>query len=125
MTTKDSKEPNGSFDQKLFMTNFHGMEDLAYQTIESFIGALPKLVSDVEVAIKTNNAADLELSAHTLKGALSNFYAERSKLLAWQLEQAGHGKITPMAEQVFQSLKLELARLSSDLEAFMNQRKTS
>lgn len=111
-----------SFNQHAFATNFQGMDDLACETIISFIATLPKLISNIEVAILTKNVADLELSAHALKGALSNFHAEPSQLLAWQLEQMGHGRVTETAETVLQVLKSELARLSVDLQTFANQR---
>lgn len=47
------------------MMNFQGMEDLAHETIKSFLSALPDLVLAVETSILSKNASDLELAAHT------------------------------------------------------------
>lgn len=84
----ESEKQSVVFDQITFLANFSGMEDLAMETIRSFISTLPALIAAIDQAIQSGKARDLELSAHTLKGAASNFYAEGSKRLAWQLEKS-------------------------------------
>lgn len=107
-----------SYDKKAFLVSFEGMEALAKETVQSFLAILPILVATIEIAVRSRNAADLEQAAHSLKGSVSNFYAEPSRLLLWQLEQLGHGMVTPQADDVFEELKLELERLSADLKKF-------
>ncbi len=119
----DQNLPPLSFDQKAFLSNFQGMEDLAEQTICSFLTTLPQLVFAVESAIQNQNPKELELSAHTLKGVLSNFFAEPSRLLAWKLEKMGHDQLIQDASQVLLELSPELTRLFEDLKFFMNGRK--
>ena len=114
---------NLSFDREAYLANFSDMETLAYETIDSFLSILPALIFDIESAIRSRNAEGLQISAHTLKGNLSNFYAESAELLAWQLEQMGHGKIMDATERVFQELKVELSRFSNDLKEFATKRK--
>lgn len=116
----ESEKQSVVFDQITFLANFSGMEDLAMETIRSFISTLPALIAAIDQAIQSGKARDLELSAHTLKGAASNFYAEGSKRLAWQLEKIGHEGRTNGAEPIFMELKIELDRLSAALSSLVN-----
>lgn len=104
-----------SFDQEKFFSNFHGMEDVAIDAIQSFIDAIPRFIAAIDSAIEKNNTDELELSAHTLKGSVSNFYAEPTKQLAWQLEQMGHKKELKNAKAVCAQMKVELAQLKNAL----------
>lgn len=110
------------FDRQTFVTNFQGMEDLAAETVKSFLSTLPGLIAAIDEAIRSKNAANLELAAHTLKGAVSNFYAEPSNLLVQKLEQIGHSGTTMSADEVFLELKKELERLHSALDSLLNER---
>lgn len=114
-----------SFDKVTFMTNFQGMEDLAHETIRSFLSTLPILLSAVEAAIQSKNAEELELSAHTLKGAASNFYAEPSRALAFQLEKMGHESSVDGADKVLAELKIAVTKLTADLNVLLNERKAA
>lgn len=111
-----------SFDQQTFMSNFQGIEDLAYEAITSFLTTLPTLNSAIEAALRAKNASDLELNAHTLKGAVSNFYAEQSRSLAFELEVMGKEKKLERAEETFLLLKEELKLLSIELNKFIEQK---
>ena len=104
-----------SFDKNTFLANFQGMEDLAHETAVNFLSTLPELVSKVEAAIHSKEAAKLEVTAHTLKGAVSNFYAEPSRLLAWKLEEKGKTKNLDGATETLTELKRELETLALDL----------
>jgi HPt (histidine-containing phosphotransfer) domain-containing protein len=114
-----------SFDKDTFMANFRGMEDLAYEAIASLLSALPSLISRVDEAIRLKNASELELAAHTLKGAISNFYAEPSEHLASKLEQIGHAQRTAGADRVHLEMKIELEGLRYALESLLNERKSA
>lgn len=104
-----------AFDRNAFLANFHGMEDLAIQTINSFLSTLPSVVSALEIAIQNRNAIDVELNAHTIKGVVSNFFAEPSRILALQLEQMGSANNLEQAEKLFMQLKDELQKLTEAL----------
>lgn len=112
------------FDEKTFFENFQGMEDLAQETIKNFLEHLPTLLSAVQKSIQSQNSEELEISAHSLKGALSNFYAEPARLLAWKLEELGNKKnpIQPDGDKLFQELQGELKRLTDALNVYASQR---
>lgn len=77
------------FDKKRFVANFSGLEDVLTQTVQSFLKHRPKLIKDIQDATVARDAKALELAAHTLKGAVSNFFAGPARLLAEELERAG------------------------------------
>lgn len=114
------KTSNLIFDRENFLANFQGMEDLALYTIESFLSILPKLTAAIETAICIKNYSDLELSAHTLRGSLSVFYAESCKLLSWELEKMGKSHVMDGAENIFQALISDLRKLSNELQKLAN-----
>ena len=102
---------NPPFDREKFLLQFQGMEDLAQDAVGSFLQSLPQMIGAVEKAILDKNSMQLEIAAHSLKGAVSNFFAEPSQLRAWQLEQMGHTKIFDKAEIIFSELRAELDQL--------------
>jgi two-component system, sensor histidine kinase len=111
-----------TFDQFAFNSNFHGMDDLVKKTIHSFILALPEMIEALRAAVEAKNPSAVEIAAHTLKGALSNFYAEPARLLAWQMEQMGHGAIGSDADNTLRSLIAELEKLALDLKDYVTKR---
>ena len=113
-----------TFNRDIFLENFRGIEDLACEAIQSFLGTLPSLIRAIELAIQTKNAKQLEFSAHSLKGSLSNFYAEPAKLLAGKLEQLGRGPYLDGAEEIFSDLQTEIARFSAAITSLANELET-
>lgn len=115
----DSKN---SFNKEKFLTQFQGMEDLALHAVTSFLDNLPDLLASIEDSIQSKDSKKLELSAHTLKGVLSNFYAETCQLLAWKLEQIGSGKaIDDSAFKIYENLKHEISTLANQLLKLKNE----
>ncbi|MGK5082993.1 Hpt domain-containing protein [Bdellovibrionota bacterium FG-1] len=112
-----------AFDRDVFEANFVGMEDLALEAIMDFLDVFPQLVAAIDVAMIIKAPVDLELAAHTLKGALAIFYAEPARLLAWRLEQMGCGVILDDERKTLNELSSELARLSNKLQEWANTKK--
>jgi len=108
-----------SFDCTKLLENFAGMTDLISKMMVSFLDILPSHLKQIDKAIIEKNSSSLAISAHALKGAVSNLYAEPSRLLAWKLEQIGHGVVQQDAMEVFQLLKVELAELTLDLQLYL------
>lgn len=116
--TNDSKP----MDQDRFFLQFDGIEDVAFQAIDAFLEALPEMLNSIEIAIEKNCNSDLERAAHTLKGALSNFYAEPSRLNAWRLEEMGHSGEIDQAKSVFFQLVSEVDKLKPFLAGLRQQK---
>ncbi|OQW49161.1 MAG: hypothetical protein A4S09_03600 [Proteobacteria bacterium SG_bin7] len=119
MTTKgNSKEfINGyPFDRDAFFANFHGMTDLGVKVITNFIGTVPGMMTAINTAISEKNSKNLEISAHTLKGAVSHFHAEPCRRLAEALEKLGKSGDLKGCENILAELRHEIQVL---LEAML------
>ncbi|KAB8027383.1 ATP-binding protein [Fluviispira multicolorata] len=104
-----------SFNRKNFLTNFQGMNDLAIKTIDDFLIDLPKYISKIKKSIQKNDSKELEISAHTLNGILSYFYAEKSRYFVKKLEEMGQRKKLISAQEILTMLNLELVNLKKEL----------
>jgi len=98
------------------------MEDLAFEAINDFLISLPQIITEISSAINSKNALALEISAHSLKGSLSNFYAESSMIIAWKLEQMGHCNDMNAADLILNDLNLELQKFELELRSLLNDR---
>lgn len=116
-------DPKNTFNEAAFLKAFTGMEDLAIEATLSFLQNLPQLLDSVSTAVKTGNMGQLEISAHTLKGVLSNFSAPLSTELAFELELLGKNKgSAQQIQKSFASLNSELDMLVPALKQFLSQR---
>lgn len=109
------------FDSATFLKNFVGMEDVARDAVRSFLELLPEMLTQLETAVGGGNPKELEVAAHTLKGVLSNFHAEPTRSLAWQLEQEGRQPGDLNKAAILNELSVELTLLRSELEEFLNE----
>lgn len=110
------------FDKTKFMKNFHGLETIAWELIATFLTTLPALKKKIEFAILSKDSLELELTAHTLKGVISNFHAEPAQKITKRLEEMGHNKITENNEEIFKELNLELDRLAIELQEYLKNK---
>lgn len=101
--------------QKIF-DNFKDDIDLVPFAIEAFMKDYPLRIADMEQSIKNDNASQLALAAHTLRGAVSNFYAPEAVGYAYTLEKSAKDNDLTEANQNFDNLKAELEKVHQDLE---------
>ncbi|RYZ67685.1 MAG: response regulator, partial [Proteobacteria bacterium] len=120
--TQTLSKKSAAFDRKRFNANFKGLEDLADQTVRDFIEVMPSLHTLVAEAIAAKDASALHIRAHTLKGALSNFYAERARDCAGRLELLGKTETFTHADETFSDLTRELSELKTDLQSFLSSK---
>lgn len=115
------------FDEATFLKNFQGMEDLAYDMVVIFLGSVDSMVAEVENAIKSNNAGQIEISAHSLKGSVSNFYAQECVQIAFKIEQMACGKSYDNNEMndCLKILKTTTKNLKKDLVSFQDRKKSA
>ncbi|MCU0846281.1 MAG: Hpt domain-containing protein [Spirochaetes bacterium] len=84
---------------KIFMDDHHALLDLLRRSISD--GDCPKLVK----------------AAHTLKGAVSNFSAERACNAARMLEEIGRSNSLDLADEAFAVLENEICSLLDEIRA--------
>jgi len=104
------------YDRDELMANFSGDEEILRDLIEEFGKKSDSLILDIENAIKSKDGSLLKLHAHTLKGVVSNFYAEEIRLLAYDLEQSG-------AKQDFKESDFKLTKLKTMMQELIHELK--
>jgi HPt (histidine-containing phosphotransfer) domain-containing protein len=97
-----------SFDKEKFLEAFLGIEDIAESTLKTFFLNLPQMMFAIEQAIHNLDGKAIELTAHTMKGALAIFYAERARSLAGKIEHAAREKNFDNISETLAELKREL-----------------
>jgi signal transduction histidine kinase/DNA-binding response OmpR family regulator len=98
-----------------------GSEKLLRSLISSFLADAPGKLSAIERAVADEDADALASSAHSLKGAISIFNAQRSVSAARNLEGLGRALRLQGAGEEVRTLKEDLARLERELLALLPQ----
>jgi two-component system sensor histidine kinase/response regulator len=96
-----------------------GDESLAFDLISLFLTDAPKLVSRISTAIASSSAYELELAAHTLKGAVGYFTIGAAYETSRKLELAGRANDFAVAATEFASLQRELDVILPALSGFV------
>ena len=77
------------FDRAAVLENLGGDEELLAQLAEVFVADWPESRSQLLGALEARDAAGLQAAAHAIKGAVSNFAAEKATTAAKAVELAG------------------------------------
>jgi HPt (histidine-containing phosphotransfer) domain-containing protein len=108
-------------DKERLMKEFAGDEEILAELRDTFVGELPKMISAIESSISAADANALEIAAHTLKGAASNFQVSLIKEAAFVLEVQGKDKnMTGVAEN-FAKLRALLDELLIELASLITK----
>jgi HPt (histidine-containing phosphotransfer) domain-containing protein len=92
-------------------------EELLNEMALLFLEECPGMLLTVQQALSEGDALALQHAAHTLKGSVGNFSAQRAFAAALTLETIGrHGDLSG-APEAYTRLEQELVRLSFALEA--------
>jgi len=78
-----------TFDGLNLLEQFRGDEEILLEMISIFEDNLADLLVPIRKSVINKDAEQLKLYAHTFKGVLGNFYAEKGKELAYKLEVFG------------------------------------
>ncbi|MBI4517041.1 MAG: Hpt domain-containing protein [Deltaproteobacteria bacterium] len=103
-------------DQDTMLARLEGDVELLREIAALFLEDYPERLAALHAAIAGGDAQALELAAHSLKGSLGNFAAERAVAAALRLELIGRGGNLARAGEACAELEKELARLTPLLE---------
>ena len=106
---------NAIFDYQTLFDLVDGDRQLLTELLELFIKDLPHRVDDIQNAIESNDARKLEVSAHSIKGALLNISAGMAARAASKLEHVGKMNNTEQFNKSFSDLAEELEKLKEML----------
>ena len=105
-------------DLEAVLKRIHGKRDFLGTLIGKFLEVSVAQVEAVEEAVRNEDAEALRFSAHTLKGSLLNFGADKAAGLAGTLEDMGReGRVEEKAGKLLGELQQAYQAVRSDLEA--------
>lgn len=100
---------------------FRGDEDLVPIAIEGFIKDYPLQLARIATGIQNDNADEVAIAAHTLKGTVSNFYAKNAVELAINVEKCVRQNNFKLANQNYEALKKELENVRTELNQLISE----
>jgi PAS domain S-box-containing protein len=107
-------------DESLALSRVGGDVELLKEVVELFLDDYPSTFEKIKAAVVSRNAKDLEHHAHSLKGSVSTFGANRAFEAAFTLEKQGRsGDLTDATdgllqlEQALEALRPELVLLQT------------
>ena len=109
-----------SFDKNKLNEYFEDEKDILAELIKDFFEELPAMMNPILKAIQISDASALQISAHTLKGSVSNFFSAKCVEKAHFLEKMGREGVVDksLAENSYKELESELKVLHVDLIEF-------
>jgi CheY-like chemotaxis protein len=118
---QQSELPAAEFDWSCAMAVVDGDEELLAEVIQAFLEECPTLMAAICAACMQQDSAALQLSAHTLKGALRTFGESPGVEAARRLETMGHEGRFDQAEVCCERLQKELEILLPEARAFVQR----
>ncbi|HBN23030.1 MAG TPA: hypothetical protein DD412_07315 [Holosporales bacterium] len=106
------------FEPQRVLKAFEGDEEMIPDMIDLFLKTSLEYVVNIKKAIDSQNASELQLQSHTLKGSVKIFYADRAIAISQALENLGQNKSFENAQDLYNDLEKELPLLQQELEEF-------
>ena len=110
-----------TIDREAALQRVEGDEVLLADLAKLFCDESPRMLSVIQEAITRKNAESLERGAHSLKGSVATFSAQRAFNLALQLERLGRANDFDNAEPIFNLLASEVERVKAALSLMQGQ----
>lgn len=108
-------EAEAVIDRKALMVRLNNDIELLMELIDYFLQSYPLQLQEIEAAIAGRDAETLRRIAHTLKGSLGNFGANKGYELAYQLERGGMEEDFSRARSILFSLEQEMKAVDHEL----------
>jgi len=118
-------ENGGILDESEALARVGGDRELLKSLTEVFFDSYPPQLAQMREAIAANDASQVYRLAHTLVGAVGIFAAPSASSAAARLEALGREGILTGAEEAWQRLNAELARLKLALTALTAEVETA
>ncbi len=105
----------GSLDRDLALSRVGGDLVLLQEIALLFLSDSERMAREIQKSVEARDPKALDYSAHTLKGCVSNFGAQRLYDYSLALERMGRSGDLTNVDAVYRSLKSEIAQLEKDL----------
>jgi two-component system, sensor histidine kinase and response regulator len=109
----DASTINASvFNLSKALDRVEGDLELLQEMADLFLEECPHMVEEIDHAITAGDAQALQHAAHTLKGSVSNFAADKATEASFALEKMGRQQDLACAATALATLTQELGRLT-------------
>lgn len=104
-------------DKASFLDTFQYFDKpIVVEIIDIFFNEYPERIKKIEKAIGEKDFTTLKFEAHSLKGVIANFVAEKPHQLAKELEMKGAEQDGHGLDTLFEALQKETHALMEDLK---------
>ena len=106
-------------DKTAVLDRVGGDEELLREITDLFLVEYPEQLEEIRKAVAARDARQVQESAHSLKGAVSNFGAAAVTQAAFELEQMGRQNDLSRATSALAALEAQLASLQPALRSIL------
>lgn len=103
-------------DVAALLARFEGDESLVQELAGPFLDDSPSLVGKIRQAVQACDSPSLQKAAHTLRGCVSNFSAQRTQEAALRLEEIGRAGQAASAQPALEYLEKSIHELQPLIE---------
>jgi len=115
------KETLAAIDKNALLNAFDNDLAFYHEALDMFLNDFPRMLSNIEAAIKANDAKELRITAHAMKGMVGNFQAKTTAQAASDLEEMGRIQDFNGVEKAFEKLTVEMENLKQTLIAIAKE----
>jgi CheY-like chemotaxis protein len=108
----------GIFDPQSALALVEGDQKLLYEAVDLFIEHSPVLMCDIVDAVMARDAKAIQISAHALKGTVSNFAASAAYEAALRVEMCGRNSDFSDVGEAVANLDAQILDLTCALAAY-------
>ena len=116
-----SKETVTVIDKNALLNAFDNDPGFFREALDMFLSDYPKMLSNIEAAVKANDAKELRMTAHAMKGMVGNFQAKTTARAAQALEEMGRTQNFNGVKKAFEKLTGEMESLKQALIAIAKE----
>jgi PAS domain S-box-containing protein len=118
--TFSNEEKGEIVDKALLIARVGGDVELLDELVDLFMKNSSRMLCAVEQAVHEGRAETIEKAAHSLKGSVGNFAADRAFQAAMKLETMGREGRVRHAEEALKNLEREISLLKDALSTLRN-----
>tara|TARA_Y100000768_G_scaffold386362_1_gene374601 strand:+ start:8632 stop:9018 length:387 start_codon:yes stop_codon:yes gene_type:complete len=107
--------------QSELLDHFDHNRELILHLTQVLEDTYPDNMQKLEQGIEEKSFEEIELQAHSLKGMISNFFADDLKNIAFEMEKKGRDKDDSQLDDLFHQLQKQLPQLVENLKIIGNK----
>lgn len=119
---KSSPSESKIFDSDRMVKHFGEDKDIMQTFVNEYLATSMILTDNIQTAIENKDSQRLRVSAHKLRGCISNFFAQEIQNDLVTLEAMGKTEELDEAQTLFKKVSLGLSQLNRDLADLSNRK---